>query len=555
MKEVMSLPKTFKDMPLNLELQRAIENRGYVTPTEIQQKAIPILSCEDIDFLGQAQTGTGKTAAFVIPILNRVDPSIKSVQAIILTPTRELANQICQEMEKFCPETDYRTLAVYGGVSIVNQMRDLKKDKPQVVVATPGRALDLINRGVLKLNSVKIAVLDEADVMLDMGFTEDVMSILDEVDEGRNIWLFSATMPPAIRKLVDNYLKNPVNIKIQGKTLSAEGIDQKYFVVRRADMLEALCRLLMIQEDFFGIVFCKMKIDAKEVSDALNQRGIPADALHGDLSQMQRDATMKNFKDKKIKLLVCTDVAARGIDIDNLTHVVNYSLPQELESYVHRIGRTGRAGAKGVAWSFVEPRDTYKLRAIERLVNIKLKEGVVPTAADVRKKMMEKDLARFEEISKSAIPVKLSDEFKAFCNYFKNKELDEALKILFSVVYSEKLDQFLGQGDVKVHEASKLNKTGAKIGDREMSGVSRLFMNMGKDHGLALKSLLKAVSVHLEVDERQIQRVDMKATFSFMEVPSKAAQRVLGAPNLKIMGRAVRYELSSGATPTRTRRN
>lgn len=545
MKEDFDLPKTFKDMPLNLELQKAIESRGYVVPTEIQQKSIPVLSCEDIDFFGQAQTGTGKTAAFVIPILNRIDPRNKNIQAIILTPTRELANQICQEIEKFCPETDYRTLAVYGGVSIVNQMRDLKREKPQVVVATPGRALDLIRRGVFKLDAAKIAVLDEADVMLDMGFMEDVTSILDELDDSRNIWLFSATMPAAIRKLIEHYLKNPVTVKVQGKTLSAEGIEQKYFVVRRADMLEALCRLLMMQEDFFGIVFCKMKIDAKDVSDALNQRGIPADALHGDLSQVQRDATMKNFKDKKIKLLICTDVAARGIDIDNLTHVVNYSLPQDLESYVHRIGRTGRAGATGMAWSFVEPRDTYKIRQIERLVNLRLKEGVVPSAQDVRKKMIEKDLEKFENASKEVVNSKLSEEFKAFTNYFKSKEIDETLKILFSVIYSEKLEQYSGQRDVKVHDP----KSGAKANEKDKTGYSRLFMNMGKDHGLALRTLLKAVSDHLDVEERQIQRVDMKATFSFMEVPANAALKVLGAPNLKILGRAVRYELSSGAAP------
>lgn len=544
-----TLPNTFKDMPLNPELQKAIESRGYVIPTEIQKKAIPILACEDIDFLGQAQTGTGKTAAFVLPLLNRVDPSLKAVQAIILTPTRELANQVCSEMAKFCPDTDYRVLAVYGGTSMEKQLQDFRRMKPHVVVATPGRALDLIRRGVLKLDSAKIAVLDEADVMLDMGFMEDVTSILDELAESRNIWLFSATMPPAIRRLVSTYLKDPVNIAVQGKALSAEGITQKYFSVRRDQMLDALCRLLLIEEDFFGIVFCKMKIDADEISNALNARGILADALHGDLSQQQRDTTMKRFKEKKVKLLVCTDVAARGIDVDNLTHVVNFSLPQDLESYVHRIGRTGRAGATGVAWSLVDPRDSFKLKQIERLIKVVIPRGTIPTGAEVRKKLIEKDFSRFQLVENKVLKLKDSEEFLAFKKYFEGKEYDQTLKVFFDVIYSERMEQF--------SKGPAIGEATSREGQRDVRNVNgggaRIFMNMGKDHGLDLKTLLKEVSEHLAVEQRLIKRVDIKGTFSFMEVPPDCAEKVIAASGLKIAGRNVRYEISSGSAPARSR--
>ncbi|MBT4792532.1 MAG: DEAD/DEAH box helicase, partial [Halobacteriovoraceae bacterium] len=325
----------FTDLNLRASSMKAIEAMGFKEPTEIQEKSIPMLIADEIDFIGQAQTGTGKTAAFTLPLLEKLDLKARHIQAMVIAPTRELANQICEEINKLSKFEPVRTLAVYGGVSISGQLRDLRTKKPQVIVGTPGRLLDVMGRGAFDLEKCKYVILDEADEMLDMGFFDDVQEILAEVPE-KKIWMFSATMPRQILNLINKHFCNPELVKVTQKILTSDSVDQKYCIVSRRDMAEALCRFLDYNQNTYAIVFMRTKVGAKELTDELNVRGFASDALHGDMSQEQRDLTMRKFKQKRISLLVCTDVAARGIDVSDLTHVINFSLPQDNESYVHR---------------------------------------------------------------------------------------------------------------------------------------------------------------------------------------------------------------------------
>ena len=531
---------TFQELPLRESLIRAITERGYVEPTEIQAQSIPALATTDTDFVGQAQTGTGKTAAFVLPLLNKVDVTNRDVQALILTPTRELANQITDEIKKFSTYEKIKTLAVYGGVSTEGQIRGLRKDKPQIVVGTPGRVLDLIDRGVLILDNAKFAVLDEADEMLDMGFIDDVKQILSNLGETKKTWMFSATMPAPILSLIKTYLKDPLVVKVQKKTLSNESIDQKHYVVRHSQMSEAICRILDSLDDYYGMIFCRTKIDAKTLADELNARGYPSDSMHGDMSQQQRDITMKNFKLKKINMLVCTDVAARGIDVDNLTHVINYGLPQDIESYVHRIGRTGRAGMKGVAITLVEPSERYRLRMVENNTKARIIQATLPTATELKQVMVKKELKKFDELIEKLDKISIDP---VFAEKFAEMEKEDLLKIMYNHLFSSQISRYDHAPSLEVQERRPDNRDmrdnrdsrdsrgssreQAPVGRANNSGNMRFFVNIGKDHGLTLKSLLGSISDMVKVEERLIRNVDMKETFSFLEVPEQFGEILL----------------------------
>ena len=557
------LKVTFQELPLRESLLKAIAERGYVEPTEIQEQAIPALATTDTDFVGQAQTGTGKTAAFVLPLLNKIDSSSRDIQALILTPTRELANQINDEIKKFSTYEKIKTIPVYGGVSLEGQVRGLRRDRPQIVVGTPGRVLDLIERGVLILDNAKFAVLDEADEMLDMGFIDDVKLILSKLGENKKTWMFSATMPAPILNLIKTYLKDPLVIKVQKKTLSNESIEQKHYVVRHSQMSEAVCRILDSLDDYYGMIFCRTKIDTKSLADELNARGYPSDSMHGDMSQQQRDITMRNFKNKKINMLVCTDVAARGIDVDNLTHVINFGLPQDIESYVHRIGRTGRAGQTGVAITLVEPSERYRLRMVENNTKARIAQAVLPTPADLKKVLVRKELKKFDSLI-SKLDKLETDE--VFAEKFEAMEKSDLLKVMYNHLFQSQISRYDSAPSLDVAEQRRPENRDSRNMDSRgntasasapqgrpanNNGNMRFFVNIGKDHGLTLKSLLGSIAVMVNVDERMIRNVDMKETFSFLEVPENFGDALLKVSGPTINERNVRFELTRSAPMSR----
>ncbi|GAB1155720.1 DEAD/DEAH box helicase [Paenibacillus illinoisensis] len=370
----------FVDFNLEPLVLQAITELGFEEATPIQSKSIPI-ALEGKDLIGQAQTGTGKTAAFGIPLISKISKSDEKIRALIMAPTRELAIQVAEEIEKLTRFKGLRSLPIYGGQDIVRQIRALKR-KPQIIIGTPGRLLDHINRKTIKLEDVQTVVLDEADEMLDMGFMEDIQSILKQVPADRQTMLFSATMPPNIQKLAQQFLNNPEHVSVIPKQVSAPLIDQAYIEVPERQKFEALSRLLDMESPELAIVFGRTKRRVDELAEALQKRGYSADGLHGDLSQNQRDTVMRKFRDGSIDVLVATDVAARGLDVSGVTHVVNFDLPQDPESYVHRIGRTGRAGKEGAAWSFVTPREIDHLHFIERVTRHRIPRKPLPTLAE-----------------------------------------------------------------------------------------------------------------------------------------------------------------------------
>ncbi|MFD0870011.1 DEAD-box ATP-dependent RNA helicase CshA [Chlamydia abortus] len=372
--------KNFQEFGLEPKVLKAITEMGFEEATPIQAKTIP-LAMQGLDLIGQAQTGTGKTAAFSVPLIHKIQPSEDKIVALVMCPTRELAIQVAEEIEKLGRFKGIRSLPIYGGQDIVKQIRALKK-RPQIIIGTPGRLLDHINRKTIKLEDVRTVVLDEADEMLDMGFMDDIQSILSLVPDERHTMLFSATMPPNIQKLAQQFLNNPQHVSVIPKQVSAPLIQQSYIEVHEKQKFEALCRLIDMEAPDLAIIFGRTKRRVDELSEALQKRGYSAEGLHGDLSQNQRDTVMRKFRDGSIDVLVATDVAARGLDVSGVSHVVNFDLPQDPESYVHRIGRTGRAGKEGTAWTFVTPREIDHLHFIERVTRHRIARKPLPSLAE-----------------------------------------------------------------------------------------------------------------------------------------------------------------------------
>ena len=500
----------FSDLELSSEVLKAITAMGFEEPTPIQEKTIPVL-LSGKDVVGQAQTGTGKTAAFGIPIIERMDKTNFGVQAIILTPTRELAVQVAEEMNKLGKFKRILALPVYGGTSIERQIKALKKGV-QVVVGTPGRVIDHIERGTLKLKDVQVVVLDEADEMLDMGFVDDITTILKETPDERQTLLFSATMPDEILKISKRYMKSPEKIKIALDTLTAPKISQIFYEVRPGEKTEALCRLIDAEDSDLFLVFCHTKREVDEVSSSLKLRGYEAEAIHGDFSQAQRDSVMRKFRESKIDVLVATDVAARGIDISNISHVVNYSIPQNPESYVHRIGRTGRAGREGVAITFVTPREERQLRLIQAVAKTKITRGKLPT--------MEQVLTARTETLKEKIQEFIDD--KRFDSFLKMVEkLSEGLE---PIEVAAALLKFHLEGFAKepVRESSgSLDDTGAA------QGMVRLFMTVGREQNIKAGDIIKAIADKANIPGKAIGGINIFDKFTFVEVPRDAAEKVI----------------------------
>lgn len=454
---------------LSKPLNKAIIALGYNQPTEIQAQAIPTLINKDSDFVGQAQTGTGKTAAFCLPLLQKINSKGKGIQAIILSPTRELANQINQEIIRFSQFMDINTATVYGGVGYKDQIENLKR--AHIVIATPGRAIDLLEKGKLKISKAKILVIDEADEMLKMGFIEDVELILENISDEALKWMFSATMPKPIVKLMEKKLDSPEIVRVRKKTLSNENVTQSFLMLYKKDFLKAMKAIVMSEQNFYGIVFCETKEETKTLGQRLAITGKKVVALHGDLNQRQRDEAMEDFKMRRADLLVCTDVGARGLDITEVTHVINMGLPRRLDSYVHRIGRTGRAGNRGQAISLVSPSEKRRLREVEQLINQRLIAYKVPSSEMVKAAVVERELLKMEKL-KTAIKekgkeFKVDGSFQGFKEYLGELSKEQILKLLFSYNLASELRLIDESLENLKSSKPKPGKDSPKKGDRK----------------------------------------------------------------------------------------
>ena len=502
---------SFEALHLSENTLKALHKKGFEAPTPIQAQVIPLLLEGKQDVIGQAHTGTGKTAAFGIPLVEQLDAFAQTVQALVLTPTRELAIQVSEEIQSIKGKKRLSVLPVYGGQSIELQLRHLKKGV-HIVVGTPGRIIDHLNRKSLKLDDLSYCILDEADEMLNMGFLEDVETILKHTPPQRRMLLFSATMPPDIRRIAETFMKNSVLVKIQEKQLTVDQTDQIYFEVSNADRFEALCRIIDIEPDFYGLVFCRTKVDADQVSNRLIDRGYDADALHGDLSQVQREKIMDKFKKKRINILVATDVAARGLDVNDLTHVINYALPQDPESYVHRVGRTGRAGKEGTAITFITPAEYQKLMFIQKKTKTNIREDKLPK---IRQVIRAKKIRIIKEIEETIEAELYADYIQMAERLLENYSAEQVIASLLKHGYQDELDK------------SRYNEI--RSGQREIQGETRLFIAKGRKDGMTPKKIIHFITTSVAVKTDKIQNVAIHEDFSFITVPYKEAQWILDA--------------------------
>lgn len=503
--------KKFGNLELSRKVMSAITDMGFEEPSPIQMEAIPALM-RGKDVVAQAQTGTGKTAAFGIPIVEQLNTRYRGVQALVLTPTRELAIQVAEEITKIGKYREVRTLAIYGGQPIERQILALKRGV-QVVVGTPGRILDHIGRGTLILKNVRFSVLDEADEMLDMGFIDDIEKILSETPDTKQTLLFSATMPEEIMRLSRKYLKEPELVSVSRDELTVPQIDQVFYEVKEHNKFDGLCRVLDTSTVNLAIIFCRTKRGVDELVAGLEARGYEAGGLHGDLTQAQRNKIMRKFRDGKVEILVATDVAARGLDIENVSHVINYDIPQDPESYVHRIGRTGRAGKAGIAMSFVIPQEYRLLRMIEKMINTRIKRCKLPTFEDVFERQKEVIVERLTNTIQAgklghytSIVEDMSEDFDAV------EIAAAALKLAFEIETAE---------DKPEQEDFSFGETGAE------PGMVRLFMNIGRMDEVRPPDLVKTIAEEAGIPGKIIGAIRIYDKFSFVEVPRDVAEKVL----------------------------
>ena len=547
--------KTFEELGVCEEIRKAIEEMGFVQPMPVQEEVIPYLLGNRNDVIALAQTGTGKTAAFGIPVLQRIaeipHPQMGEIgrglpHALILAPTRELCLQIADDMRDFAKYLDgIHIEAVYGGASIEQQIRALRKGV-QIIVATPGRLIDLMKRGVAQLDDVHNVVLDEADEMLNMGFSESIDAILEGVPEDRNTLLFSATMSREIERIAKGYLHDYKEIVVGSRNEGAEHVNHIYYMVNAKDKYLALKRLVDYYPRIFAIIFCRTKIETQEVADKLIRDGYNAESLHGDLSQQQRDLTMQKFRQHTVQLLVATDVAARGLDVDDLTHVINYGLPDDIENYTHRSGRTGRAGKKGTSLSIVHSREKHKIRNIEKEIGKQFEQGTIPSAEEICKKQLYKVM---DQIVKSDVDEEQIAPFmQDISRYFEYIDKDDLIKKIVSLEFGKFLAYYADAPEIEP-VSSKREERGEKKerGKREKGqsftaskGYRKLFINLGKKDGFypgeLMQFLNKNVRGHVEVGH-----IDLLTTIAYFEVPEEDAQRVIKYVNgQQYKGREVR---------------
>lgn len=512
---------TFEQMELNDSILRALTDLGFLEPTPVQQQAIPQILGFQQDVIALAQTGTGKTAAFGLPILNQLSEDTREVQAIILCPTRELCLQISKDLESFAKYLNKVSIqAVYGGADIKKQIDGLKR-KPQVVVGTPGRTMDLIRRGILKINHVDFVVLDEADEMLNMGFREDIDSILEETPAEKQTLLFSATMPPDIRRISTQYMYKPVEISI-GKTNEAStDVSHQYYMVKASDRYAALKRIADFNPDIYAIVFCRTRRETKDIADSLIQDGYNADALHGDLSQAQRDTVMEKFRRKNLQLLVATDVAARGIDVNELTHVINYNLPDDPEAYVHRSGRTGRAGHKGISIIIAHSREGRRIKELERLIHKKIERKPVPNGQEIVEKRLFSSIDKIENIEVD------EEQIAPFLSTISQKlgwmDRDELLKRFVSMEFNTFLEYYKNARDLNSSDSSSDRGSSR---DRSRN-YTRFFISIGQKQKLKAPNLIGLINDVTNTKDIKIGEIEILRNFSFFEADSKFEELIL----------------------------
>ncbi len=575
----------FESLGVEEKLLKAIDELGFTTPTPIQEKAIPVLLSGTTDFVGLAQTGTGKTAAFGLPLLQLVSIEKNVPQALIMCPTRELCMQIVKELDIFKKhKKGFKITAVYGGSSIGMQIKDLKKGT-HVVVATPGRLIDLIERKAIDLANIEYVVLDEADEMLNMGFRDDIEFVLQHTPMRKSTWLFSATMPPAVRQVSKRYMKTPVEVTVGKVNTSNVNIDHQFFVTQAQHRYQTLKRIIDFNPGMYGIIFTRTKADAQEITERLVREGYDIDALHGDLTQQQRDKVMGQFRDKTLQLLIATDVAARGIDVKEITHVINYELPDDIEVYTHRSGRTGRAGSQGICISIVHARESFKLRQIEKINNTSIKKMDIPTGKDVCRKQffhfMEKltktDIShgdyeaflpqleeRFAEMTKGEILQRVAAlEYGRFLNYYENAEdLNVRMQQRESYGAGGSNTQSNRRGGDDRRDSGRDRRGAAGGGNdrfnrdtsgREFSGggnFKRLFVNLGTKDGFYKASFLQFILDMADLRKDVLGRIDMKDMNSWVEVDAKAAKQMIAALDGKnFKGRRIRMNDANEKRP------
>lgn len=522
--------KTFEELGVSEEIRRAIEELGFEHPMPVQEEVIPYLLGNRNDVIALAQTGTGKTAAFGIPVLQRTDSRVRQTQALILSPTRELCLQIADDLKDFAKYIDgINIVPVYGGTSIENQIKSLRHGA-QIIVATPGRLIDLMNRGVAKLDAVRNVVLDEADEMLNMGFSESIDEILEGVPEDRNTLLFSATMSKEIEKIARNYLHDPKEIVVGSRNEGAEHVNHIYYMVNAKDKYLALKRVVDYFPKIFAIIFCRTKRETQEIADKLIHDGYNAESLHGDLSQQQRDLTMQKFRQHMTQLLVATDVAARGLDVDDLTHVINFGLPDDIESYTHRSGRTGRAGKKGTSISIIHSRERSKMRAIEKTIGKKFVEGVMPSAQEICKKQLYKVM---DQIVKTDVNEEEIAPFMEDINrYFEYIDKEDLIKKIVSVEFGKFLAYYadapeIGKVQVQGESRKKDRKDDARKRTRKAEeGYRRLFINLGKADGFYPGEIMQFINKHMK-GRQEVGNIDLLSKMSYIEVPEEDAEKVM----------------------------
>jgi ATP-dependent RNA helicase DeaD len=524
---------TFQELGLEPMLLKAVTEMGFENPTPVQEQTIPQLQGKSTDMVALAQTGTGKTAAFGLPLLTKLNLSDRNTQALILAPTRELCVQISKDIINYSKFMNgLRVTAVYGGAPIMGQIRDVKAGS-QVIVATPGRLIDMIERKAIDLSHVDIVVLDEADEMLNMGFKDDLDQILSNTPPTKNTWLFSATMPKEVERIASKYMESPLEISVGKKNSGNENIQHIYYTVNQRDRYAALKRIADFYPDIFGIVFCRTKAETQDVADQLIKDGYNADALHGDLSQAQRDLVMKRFRSRTLQMLVATDVAARGIDVNNVTHVINYNLPEEAENYTHRSGRTGRAGKTGIAIAIVTPREAGKIREIERIIQTTFTKANVPDGAAVCEKQL------FHLVSKLHNVEVKDDEIESYLPKIYEELKDLSKEELIKRFISEEFNRFY---------AYYQNSQDLNIGNEGGNNgkTTRFFVNMGQLDGFnrnSIKDFLVEISA---IQGRMIFNIDVKNSFSFFETENKYMDQflALNKAGIEFNGRPVSFEVS-----------
>lgn len=513
---------TFNEMGLNESLVKAVEDLGFLEPTPVQQKAIPQILQSEKDLIALAQTGTGKTAAFGLPILSQLDIDSRAVQAIILCPTRELCLQIARDLEAYSKYLgNVKIQAIYGGADARKQIDGLRRN-PQIVVGTPGRTLDLIERKALKINEVNWVVLDEADEMLNMGFRDDIDAILESTPTEKQTLLFSATMPSEVRRIASQYMHQPEEISIGKTNQASSDVVHQYYMVRANNRYLALKRIADINPDIYGIVFCRTRREAKDVADSLIQDGYNADALHGDLSQAQRDTVMDKFRRKQLQLLVATDVAARGIDVTELTHVINYNLPDDPEVYVHRSGRTGRAGNKGISIIIAHSREGRRIKELEKLIHKTIERKEVPNGEEIVEKRLYASIDKIEKIEVN------EEQIEPYMETISKKlewmDRDELLKRLVAAEFSTFLGYYKDAPDLNVLDSGSRNESRGRNQD-----YSRFFIGLGKKHQLRVQDLIGLINDLTQTKDIKIGEIEILRNFSFFEADKAYEQMILDA--------------------------